>query len=99
MDTTAVVTVCVLHLVFGGLVGALISNVFNSILLMRLQKELDKAIDDMFNKDLTLDDLAEEVDRLTSEVDQLKAKFPDVELPADEGGYVSDSSTEADSTD
>jgi FtsZ-binding cell division protein ZapB len=84
---------------FGGLLGVLISNIFDNTLIKHLEKKLDKAIDDMFEKDLELDELEEKIGMLNDELNNFKAKFPDVELTADSEGYVSDSSTEQGNTD
>lgn len=99
MDTTSVVVVCFLHLMFGGLLGVLMSNIFDNTLIKHLEKKLDKAVDDMFDKDLELDHLAEEIGLLNDQLKEYKAKFPDVELPSESDGYVSDSSTELSNTD
>lgn len=99
MDNTGIAIVCLVHMMFGGIVGALISNIFDNIRMRSLEKQLEKAIDDMFDKDLELDHLAEEVNKLTSEVNELKSKFPNVDLSEDDNGYVSDSSTEPDNKD
>lgn len=99
MDTSAIVAVCFVHLMFGGLVGVLLSNIFDNILMRKLEKQLDKAIDDMFEKDIELDELEEKIGLLNDELKELKAKFPTVEASEEDNGYVSDSSTEAGNTD
>jgi hypothetical protein len=99
MDNTILAIISITHMVFGGIVGVLISNIFDNILLKRLEKQLEKAVDDMFDKDLELDHLAEEVKNLTNEVNELRSKFPVVEPSDETDAYLSDSSTEADNKD
>lgn len=94
MDNTVMAAACFVHLMFGGIFGVILSNILDNILLRKLEKQLDKAIDDMFEKDLELDDLEEQVGKLNDELKQLKSKFPDVDVPAENDGYISDSSTE-----
>lgn len=99
MDNTVIATICFLHIMFGTVLGRVLSRMLDIVLVSRLEKQLQKAVDNMFHKDLQLDRLEDEVKKLTCELEYLKAKFPVVDLPTDNDGYVSDSSTELGSMD